>query len=324
MRRSARQWLAVMVVAVLGMVMMSEVSSSALLASSPSKQYKNCGQLRSLALDGDGYFGVAKNRLVVGTSLAIVNRKIYIENRRLDFDGDGIICEYENIQNPPTTTTTTTTTTIPRTTTTVAPTCATGGTCVVGDRGPGGGIVFYVGLFTASGTACSASCRYLEAAPSGWSVSLNTASLCAGKPGTSTTDPWCAWSWITLTRIGATAEGTGIGRGFGNTAAIVAQNNTAGKAATVSQAYRGGSKTDWFLPSKDELKELCKYARQQTTGNTSTACADSGSLRGGFDGLYWSSSEVNTADAWLQFFEGGYQSFGPKYVNISVRPVRAF
>ena len=49
----------------------------------------------------------------------------------------------------------TTTTTVAATTTTVALTCAQGGTCAVGDTGPGGGLVFYV---RASGTfACGAS-----------------------------------------------------------------------------------------------------------------------------------------------------------------------
>jgi len=106
-RRFVRQWLAVMVVAVLGMVMVSEVSS---LAATPSKHlYKNCGQLRQNFYP-DGYFGVARGWAVVGSSMAVVNRKVYIANIRLDFDGDGIICERENIQNPPTTTTTTTTT----------------------------------------------------------------------------------------------------------------------------------------------------------------------------------------------------------------------
>ena len=65
-------------------------------------------------------FGVAKNRFVVGTSYASVRKRIYIENRRLDFDDDGIICEYENYQYPPTTTT------IPPTTTTIARTPPSG------------------------------------------------------------------------------------------------------------------------------------------------------------------------------------------------------
>jgi len=48
----------------------------------------------------------------------------------------------------------------------VALTCALGGTCVVGDKGPGGGVVFYVSSSTFSASsACGSGCRYLEAAP---------------------------------------------------------------------------------------------------------------------------------------------------------------
>ena len=48
----------------------------------------------------------------------------------------------------------------------VALTCALGGTCVVGDKGPGGGVVFFVSSSTFSASsACGSGCRYLEAAP---------------------------------------------------------------------------------------------------------------------------------------------------------------
>ena len=52
----------------------------------------------------------------------------------------------------------------------VALTCAQGGSCIVGDRGPGGGIIFYVAAsnFSSPGSVCNTSCRYLEVAPSTW------------------------------------------------------------------------------------------------------------------------------------------------------------
>ena len=62
----------------------------------------------------------------------------------------------------------------PSSSTTLIPTqtlsCATGGTCKVGDTGPGGGIVFYVAPKTfiqraATGSMCKLDCKYLEAAP---------------------------------------------------------------------------------------------------------------------------------------------------------------
>jgi hypothetical protein len=69
-----------------------------------------------------------------------------------------------------------------------------------------------------------------------------------------------------------------------------AESSTYG--AGLAWAYSNNGKTDWHLPSKQELNELCKYARQQTTGDTSVACSSAGSIRGGFrNHIYWSSSE---------------------------------
>jgi len=193
-------------------------------------------------------------------------------------------------------------------------TCADGGTCAVGDTGPGGGIVFYVhasGTF-ACGATLASTCKYLEAAP------------------TSGTNAWTdntyAWSGNTDTQIGATAQGTAVGTGYSNTEAMVAQSNTVSRAGTISRAYRGPNNlSDWHLPSKDELNELCKYARQQTTGNTSVWCDDSGSLRSGFAGdIYWSSSETDATVAWYQAFIFGARGDTSKSDNLRVRPVRAF
>ena len=52
--------------------------------------------------------------------------------------------------------------------TAVFPVTAT--TYAVGDRGPGGGIVFYVSAanFTSTGSDCSSACKYLEVAPATW------------------------------------------------------------------------------------------------------------------------------------------------------------
>ena len=49
----------------------------------------------------------------------------------------------------------------------VAYTCAQGGTCIVGNVGPGGGRVFYAPgtAFTMTDAPCGSTCRYLESAP---------------------------------------------------------------------------------------------------------------------------------------------------------------
>ena len=225
---------------------------------------------------------------------------------------------YECLSGSPATTSTTAATTgsgSSSTPTTVAPTTTTTAAPVtynVGDVGPGGGIVFYVhssGTFASTGSDCGSNCRYLEAAPDNWN----------GAGG----DPGRAWSGDTNTSVGVT--GTGLGAGYQNTSLAVTKNSTADRAVTLAWNYSNADKSDWHLPSKDELNELCKYARQQTTGNTSVTCASSGSLRSGFAGaIYWSSSESAATYAWTLFFLFGDQANLTKAGNVRVRPVRAF
>jgi hypothetical protein len=210
-------------------------------------------------------------------------------------------------------------------------TCAEGGTCTAYvSTGAGGGTVFYYSAtaFTSTGSACGTNCHYLEAAPVGWIVASTPAGQTnCSTPGTSTVDPICAWSGNTSTAIGATARGTAIGSGYANTTAITTQSNTAGKAATVTRAYQGGSKTDWFLPSTLELNQLCRYAWNLTVDNTATTCTGrTGTIRTGFStDNWWSSTESDAMGSWHQYFgTSDYQGTSWKYdVRPSVRPVRA-
>jgi len=203
------------------------------------------------------------------------------------------------------------------TTTTVALTCALGGTCVVGDTGPGGGIVFYVGSFTASGTACNTTCRYLEAAPSGWNT------------GADPTITWATNVYSNQSTVVTGADGLLIGTGYQNSVDIVAQagNVAASSAAVLARAYSGGSRNDWFLPSKDELNEMCFYfsgvakSGVRCNGNASTGLAGVGGFA---TGTYWSSSENYADSAWYQAFSFGAQNGNFKNSTGYVRPVRAF
>ena len=210
---------------------------------------------------------------------------------------------------PPATETPTTetpTTETPTSTPEISLTCATGGTCKVGDAGPGGGIVFYdAGAKQLRG-------RYLEAAPTDYQVNGLRASVVGGCDN--------------FTNETATA----IGAGKDNTTKILLKCPTAGIAARVAADYRGGGKLDWFLPSKDELNELCKI---YSNGRTDTAqyesnqngCTGSTSPTGGFaDSPYWSSSEITALFAWEQNFNFGDQNFATKNSTFYVRPVRAF
>jgi len=195
---------------------------------------------------------------------------------------------------------------------------------IVGDTGPGGGNIFYVAATSAGfdcGPTTTETCYYLEAAST-----------------TATTNPWTdaeyAWSGNTTVLIGATAQGTAIGTGYKNTLAIIGQSgggNTAERAGTISRAYGGpNTLTDWFLPSQNELNQMCKWARGQAWTSDITLCNGTGVLNtgsgaAGFVGnYYWSSSEDSAVTAWLLYFGNGYQLDDGKDRAGYVRPVRAF
>jgi hypothetical protein len=190
-------------------------------------------------------------------------------------------------------------------------------TCQVGDIGPGGGIVFYVAPTTftqlgATGFMCSTACKYLEAAPT---------------TGTNAwTDLPIGWSGNTNTLIGTT--GTAIGTGYNNTVAIVAQSNTAGKAGTATLAYRGPNNlAGWYLPSKDELNQLCRWERGNSVSDVPCyqGTNNSGPGATGFiENYYWSSSESGATSAWSQPFAGEPDSDYNKSDTNWARPIRAF
>jgi hypothetical protein len=163
----------------------------------------------------------------------------------------------------------------------------------VGQAGPGGGIIFYVDLTRAVGS------QYFEAACAGWSDGT-----CGGSD---LTDPTAEWGCYGTPISGA--DGTNIGTGEQNTTDIVTGCTTAGIAAKVAKALVLGGKSDWFLPSKDELNKM--YLRQSAIGGFSSAS-------------YWSSSDIDGDTAWDQFFSSGSQSGTNRGDPNYVRPVRAF
>ena len=226
------------------------------------------------------------------------------------------------------------------TTTTVALTCAQGGSCTVGvDTGPGGGIVFYYSAtaFTSTGSTCNTNCHYLEAAPSDLSTKVwaTTDEMCynpANGSNNNNCQSFSIYSGNTSAKSASRTAATAIGTGMANTDGFAGRlagypSNSTNFAAGVAWAYTNNSKTDWFLPSKDELNELCKYAKTQTTGVTGTVCSVSSTIRSGFStDYYWSSSENADNTAWIQQFYSGYQNpnDGLKGDTAYVRPVRAF
>lgn len=167
--------------------------------------------------------------------------------------------------------------------------CQLGGTCRVGDIGPGGGVVYY------AAPARQTWGQYLEIAPVGWSGTIR--------------DPIAPWG-CDNTRIYYLRRD--IGSGLSNTHQILAGCPQTGIAARLASNYRGGSKTDWFLPSELELGAIpLTMAVQQELDQ---------------DGYYWTSVEWGASDANYVYF----YSFTVSYLTLSkssalgVRPVRAF
>jgi len=167
--------------------------------------------------------------------------------------------------------------------------CAAGGTCAIGETGPGGGKVFYVARsnFTSTGSDCGSNCRYLEAAPS---------------------DHTSTVAWCSNTSSSLDVLATGIGSGMSNT--TKARTKCDSGAIQVAADYTNNSKIDWHLPSKDELAQL--HTQRTTVG-------------GFVAGIYWSSSEFIAGLAFPQGFDFGYQGYNVnKSTTYYVRPVRAF
>jgi len=187
--------------------------------------------------------------------------------------------------------------------------CANGGACAVGDSGPGGGKIFYVATSPfACGPSRASTCTYLESAPSLWNGGA--------------ADPTRRWATAAFDSVDVlntsspeTATATGIGWGYRNTRAIVLQGNdsAATSAAALADAYSatlsGRVYEDWYLPSKDEIFELC----QQRV------------IVGGFvEDWYWSSTEAWSMLATPKYFSNSSNGDEFKFRDYSVRPIRAF
>ena len=176
-------------------------------------------------------------------------------------------------------------------------TCAQGGTCALGDTGPGGGKVFIVKTATAA-----APWRYMEAAPNTWSGGSEDVFM-----------PWCSntTEFVPNPQTGAKATvqtSAAIGAGYTNTQKML--RGCSHGAANAASSYNGGGKSDWHLPSKDELNQL--YSQKATVG-------------GFAESSYWSSFETSASGAWAHAFNNGGQipDLGKQF-NSYVRPVRAF
>ncbi|MCX7023241.1 MAG: InlB B-repeat-containing protein [Spirochaetes bacterium] len=161
----------------------------------------------------------------------------------------------------------------------------------IGDRGPAGGIVFYVK------DGYSNDWRYLEAAPSDQSDNI---------------------FWFNGSKMATGADGLGVGTGKTNTTAIVNALGPGTYAAKVCADLRLGGYSGWFLPSRDELSLMYTNLKLAGLGYFSPE-------------YYWSSSEGGVGAWVRSFENGNPASARgvpiPGVTNetgLHVRAIRAF
>ena len=82
-------------------------------------------------------------------------------------------------------------------------------------------------------------------------------------------------------------------------------------AAKYCNSLTSADKSDWFLPSKDELNLIYQNLHLEEIG-------------GFADNYYWSSSQNSSLTVWIQDFDNGGQIASNKYFGQRVRAVRSF
>jgi hypothetical protein len=204
--------------------------------------------------------------------------------------------------------------------------CAQGGTCAIGDTGPGGGKVFY---YSAAGFKCgpdfTSTCYYLEVAPATWKAS---------------TDPAFKWDPNGGDEVHANIPNNAdphlltseIGLGYKNSVQLfTAYGDNDSYAAGAARRYAGGGKSDWYLGSAVEMNILSYWSKGQTAAPP-VGYAAGEMIQGGFKkesgDFYWTSSESSGCycDAWKQTFfsTSGGANLDHKSTLRYVRPIRSF
>lgn len=108
----------------------------------------------------------------------------------------------------------------------------------IGKIGPGGGTIFYdAGSQQSWG-------RYIEAAPADWN----------GRDGDAVNTAWCSNPFLDVN-----SDSTGIGNSIANTNRMLSPYCDSG-IAYKARAYHGGGKTDWSVPSLEDMREMSMRA----------------------------------------------------------------
>jgi hypothetical protein len=167
-----------------------------------------------------------------------------------------------------------------------------------------------VSPYVVSTVGCTYSVGDLVPALGGYIFYLD-GSGCHGLVAKATDEGYYQWSSTNFTTW---SYASGIYGGAQNTKKSIARavaNSSTCPAASVCDNLASGGYTDWYLPSKDELDMM--YVNLHLQG-----------LGGFANNYYWSSTENDFTNAWVQNFFNGNQDYLSKHVSNFVRAVRAF
>ena len=175
--------------------------------------------------------------------------------------------------------------------------------CKIGMTGPGGGPVFFIDYFDQYTSFCaSGDCNYLEAAPADADDGFGAFTM-----------GWCSNTSSLLNSGGWPNLAVGTGRALTTTADTTCTSGAVQAAVDyTAPAFNGVAKDDWWLPSLGELMAMMTNLSQSGTG--------------GFSNVgYWSSTEKDTNNSFVQSFPGGQVNNSKSTTNqYRVRPARGF
>tara|TARA_B100000989_G_C19494694_1_gene451444 strand:- start:677 stop:1567 length:891 start_codon:yes stop_codon:yes gene_type:complete len=110
------------------------------------------------------------------------------------------------------------------------------------------------------------------------------------------------------------ANGVIVGTGYQNTLDVFGNGCLAsGDAVDVCYRFNHNGYNDWFLPSKDELSLI------YTNLNSFNFF-----INNFYSGYYWSSTEIDSYQAWIINMSDGTSASGTKNTTRNVRAIRAF